>query len=262
MHSRLLLLLSSSSSYSLTFVSVERYSLSDEAHNSKHIYFEMTSMPRSFRHFTEEQLKAEKNYEYLKRTGWMIAVNDQLREFYGDTRVPRLYDLLRMTSTLKLDEEQYRCTFNVQLWEVRNSYSGGLVDWIRNRSAVNWVRPGQVEVTYIVDGVEWRKKTLDLRIEVQDNAEPAATFIDDIGEELKWDNFLLIFLKFDAGSIRYHNPDSALSSANRPLVLREVMKHHHEIYNSPQASRGREFTDFGYTPYEYESLENQGPSSS
>lgn len=207
-------------------------------------------MPRTFRQFSEEELEAEEYYENLKRADWKITVSEQIREYYRDIRVPRLHDFLRMTSIIKLDEEQYRCTFNVRLWEVRDWNSAGLVNWISSRSALNWVRPGQVEVTYIVDGVEWRKKTLDLRIEAQDGAEPAGTFIDDIGEELEWDEFLLIFLKFDANSIRYYKPDSDLSSADRPQVVGEVTKHHHEIYNSPEASRGREFNEFGYTPHE------------
>lgn len=210
----------------------------------------MTSVPRSFLEFSQGEVEAEERYEAGIRLVWEPEVENHARDFYRDVREPTPYETFEISSTVKLCGEQYRCFFEVQLWEFRGS-----------RSLLHWVTPGQVEVTYIVDGRQWRQKTLDLRLENRDGAS-VGIFIDywdDMEEDLEWDNYLLIFLKFDEGTIRYYNPNDP---SRELVIVREVMKRHCEIYASPEASRGCEFDDFGFVRSPQASPTNQEQSGS
>ncbi|KUL92195.1 hypothetical protein ZTR_02470 [Talaromyces verruculosus] len=210
----------------------------------------MTAMPRSFVEFSPEEVEAEENYAEQNKLNWEPEVEMYARDFYRDVTAPRPDEPLEIFSTVKLDEERYRCIFEVRLWEVRGS----------NRSLLNWDMPGQVEVTYIPDGIEWRKKTINLRLEARDGAESVGIFIDDwddVEEDLGWERYLLILIKFDEGTIRYYHPHNPYET----VVVGDVIKRHYEIYSSPQASRGCEFEDFGYICSEPPSPENQEQSS-
>lgn len=204
-------------------------------------------MPRSFVEFSPEEVEAEERYAEQNKLDWEPEVEMYARDFYRDVTP---CESLEISSTVKLDEERYRCIFEVRLWEVRGN----------NRSLLNWDMPVKVEVTYIPDGMQWRKKTINLRLEARDGAESVGIFIDDcddVEEDLEWERYLLIFIEFEEDTIRYYHPNTPYET----VVVGEAMKRHFEIYSSPQASRGCEFEDFGYICSEPSSPEIQEESS-
>lgn len=205
----------------------------------------MTSVPRSYCEYSDEEVEAARRYEGAQRALWEFRVDEYAREFYEDVRSPTPDDPFELTCTVTLDGEQYKCTFDVELWEI---------DPARSRSRVNWDLPGKVEVTYIADGSIRRHKTIDLILEDQYGSGTVGIFIDnwdDMEMDILWNDYLLIFLKFDENTIRYHNPDTPYLLE----VVEDVVKRHFEIYASPQASRGREFEGYGFVNNEEEADE-------
>lgn len=196
----------------------------------------MTSVPRSYCEYSAEEVEVARRYEDAQKALWEFRVDEYAREFYDDVRSPTLNDPFELTCTVILDGEQYKCTFDVELWQIGPA---------RSRSRVNWVLPGKVEVTYIADGLIRRHKTIDMILEDQHGSGSVGTFIDtwdDLEMDIVWNDFLLIFLKFDENTIRYYNPDNPY----RLEIVEDVVKRHFEIYASPQASRGREFEGYAF----------------
>jgi hypothetical protein len=120
---------------------------------------------------------------------------------------------------------------------------------------LRWFTPGQVEITYIADQREIRKKTIGLVLSQRNWTGSVATLTDNIGWELQWQNFLLIRLIFNANTIKYLRPDSTSEELE---VVGELNIRHYRIYSSPKASLGRYFDDFGYVSLDQSDQEPSG----
>lgn len=202
---------------------------------------ESSSGEETFSAPSEERAREDQMYER-----WEPIVLIRAAEFYEGLRRPEPNEFFRMTSTLVPCDEQFTYRFRVLLY-------GLMEDEMLH--PLRWVTPGQVEITYIADGSEIRKETIGLVLSRHNRTGSVATLTDNIGEELSWQNFLLIRLTFNENTIKYLKPDS---TSEEPEVVGELKIRHYRIYSSPKASLGRYFDDFGHVSSDQSDQEPSG----